>query len=325
MQAHGHHPRNPMSLYPDITPYATGHLDVGDGHVLHYELCGNPEGLPAVVLHGGPGAGCSATHRRFFDPTRYRIVLFDQRGAGRSRPKGSLEANTTAHLVADIETLRRHLGIERWLVFGGSWGSTLALAYAEQHRARCAALVLRGIWLCRDSDLAWGFGGLRQVYPEAFRVFAAHFAAEEHGDLLAACVKRLSSGDHDERSRIAVAYTAWEQAGGTLLPDTTPVVADEDTLAAARIGSFYHHHRAFISAERLIASAAALGDLPGAIVHGRYDMLCPAEGALAVAEAWPAATFTMVPDAGHAATEPGIAAALVRATDRLADAGRWRG
>ena len=307
-------------LYPDIEPYATGVLEVSDGYTLPYELCGNPQGLPAVVLHGGPGAGCTLTHRRFFDPSVYNIVLFDQRGAGRSTPYAGIEHNTTAKLVEDIEVLRAHLGVESWVVFGGSWGSTLALAYAGAHPQACRALILRGIWLCRREDETWWFEGIRAIFPEYWREFAAHLPAAERSDLLGAYLRRLTDPDPAIHLPAAAAWDTYETRCSTLLPadaSEAPEVAESARLSMARIEAQYMRHAVFMGDGELLASVPRFRHVPAVIIHGRYDMLCPVEGATALAEAWPEARLEIVADAGHSAMEPGIRRRLVAATDHF--------
>ena len=310
----------PGELFPPLEPYATGRLPVGDGHELHFEELGRRDGIPVVFLHGGPGSGIPAEHRRFFDPARFRVVLFDQRGAGRSTPLASIAANTTDHLVADIERLREHLGIARWIVFGGSWGSTLALAYAGRHADRCAALVLRGIWLCRPGDLVWWLYGLRVVFPEHWERFAGFIPAAERGDLLAAYHRRLVDPDPAIHLPAAVVWKTYESRIATLLPRDEPdKPATQRTLAMSRIECHYFVNSCFLDSETLLAGVAAFRRVPGFIVHGRYDMICPVEGALTLARAWPEAQLTIVPDAGHSATEPGTSRALVAAMAALAE------
>lgn len=310
--------RKAGDFYPEIAPYETGYLEVSGGHRLAYELCGNPQGRPLVFLHGGPGAGCWAVHRRFFDPAVYRIILFDQRGAGRSTPAASIETNTTPDLVADIEILRRRLDVRRWVVFGGSWGSTLALAYAAAHPEACRALVLRGIWLCRASDVTWWFEGLRSVFPEYWRAFVEHIPERERGDLLEAYFRRLIDPDPGVHMPAADAWVTYETNCETLLPRTEPAERpDVRTLALARMEAHYMRNGCFLRERELLDAVPRFRHVPAVIVHGRYDMLCPADGAVALAQAWPEAAFTMVPDAGHAATEPGIRRCLIEATDRF--------
>jgi proline iminopeptidase len=318
----------PDPLFPPIEPYVTYRLDVGDGHELYVEECGNPNGLPAVFLHGGPGAGCGPTHRRFFDPYRYRLVLFDQRGSGRSTPHAGLEHNTTWHLVADMERIRETLGIDRWLVFGGSWGSTLALAYAETHPKRVSALVLRGIFLCRPWEIRWFYQqGARLLFPDYWQDFVAPIPEAERDDLVHAYHRRLTGSDEAMMHRAAQAWSVWEGRCATLLPDASirNAFADERlALSLARIECHYFVNDSFLGPEQLLRDAHRLNDIPGVIVHGRYDAICPLQSAWELHHAWPNSDFQVIDDAGHAAFEPGIAAALVAATDRCADRlGPW--
>jgi proline iminopeptidase len=304
-------------FYPPLEPFQTGFLPVSGGHRLAFEVCGNPEGFPVIFLHGGPGAGCTPRHRRFFDPAVYRIVLFDQRGAGRSTPYASIENNTTQDLVADIESLRQHLGIERWLVFGGSWGSTLALAYAATHPEACSALVLRGIWLCRPADLDWWFRGLRIVFPEYWREFSTYIPEDERSDLLAAYWHRLIDPNPAIHLPAAAVWDNYETLCSTLLPASANLASSPSRLALARIEAHYMRHAAFLRENELIDAVPRFRHVPAAIVHGRYDMLCPADNAIDLAAAWPEASLAIVPDAGHSAFEPGIRRQLIMATDRF--------
>lgn len=304
-------------LYPPIEPYETGVLALSDGYTMPYELCGNPTGLPAVVFHGGPGAGCTPTHRRYFDPEVYRIALFDQRGAGKSTPYAGIANNTTPKLVEDIERLRAHLGIERWVVFGGSWGSTLGMAYAAAHPQACLALILRGIWFCRPEDNVWWFEGIRTFFPDYWREFASHIPADERGDLLGAYLRRLADSDPEVHMPAAKAWDVYETSAATLLPPDAAELAEPARLSLARIEAHYMRHQIFMGEGELLASVSRFRHVPGAIVHGRYDMLCPVDAAFALSEAWPAATLDIVPDAGHSAMEPGISRRLVAATDRF--------
>lgn len=309
----------PRELYPHVEPYESGMLEVGDGHSLYYELSGNPEGRPVVFLHGGPGSGTQPAQRRFFDPERYRIVLFDQRGAGRSTPSGSLEANTTAHLVQDIETLRRHLGIARWVVFGGSWGSTLALAYAGSHPEACVALVVRGIWLARRRDIAWWIYGLNRIFPDYWEQFAGHLPAWERDDLVEGYRRRLVDPDPAIHMPAAIAWRGFDQRVSTLLPrEDDPAPAGPRTLAVARIEAHYVAHQAFLDDGALLRSIAQFRHVPGVIIHGRYDMIAPVDGAFALARAWPEARFLLVEGESHSTADPGIRTALLEATDRFA-------
>jgi proline iminopeptidase len=310
------------TLYPPIEPYRGGRLEVGDGHSLYWEQCGNPKGKPALMLHGGPGAGCSPDHRRQFDPTRYNVTLFDQRGCGRSTPHASLEANTTWHLVEDIERLRAHLGIARWLVFGGSWGSTLALAYAQTHPARATELVLRGIFTFRQTELDWLYQyGASEIFPDKWEEFLAAIPEGERGDLVAAYHRRLTGDDPAERLAAAKAWSKWEAETVTLLPD--PHVIDEHTgddfaIAIARIENHYMINKGWLDEGQLIANAGRLRDIPGVIVQGRYDCCTPPAAAWDLKRAWPEAELVIVPDGGHLFTEPGVLDGLIRAADAFA-------
>jgi proline iminopeptidase len=312
------------ALYPEVDPYDRGLLDVGDGHRVYWELCGNPRGKPVVFLHGGPGGGCSPTHRRFFDPEKYRILLFDQRGCGRSTPHASLEANTTWHLVADIERLREMLGIERWMVFGGSWGSTLALAYAETHASRVSELVLRGIFTLRRAELLWYYQeGASWMFPDKWERFLAPIPVEERGDLMAAYRKRLTHEDPAVRQAAARAWSLWEGETITLLPNQeySDQFGDERyAIAFARIENHYFVNEGFFEEGQLIRDAHRLRNIPGVIIQGRYDIATPPRTAWDLHKAWPEAKFVMVPDAGHAATEPGIMHHLIETTDAFAKA-----
>lgn len=313
-------------LYPEIEPHASGGLALDPVHTMYWEVSGNPAGIPAVFLHGGPGAGASPKQRRLFDPAAYRIVIYDQRGAGRSTPLGELRDNTTGHLVADLERLRVRLGVERWLVVGGSWGSTLAVAYAEAHPERCLGLVLRGIFLCRRSEIDWFLYGLRAVFPEAWERFAGHLPPAERGDLLRHYHRRLIDPDPAVHLPAARAWSVYEGSCSTLLPSPETVRYFEDEVVAlglARIEAHYFLHDIFLPEAALLAGAGRLRVLPGVIVQGRYDMLCPVITAHELAQAWPEAVYRIVPDAGHSAWEPGIAAALVESLDRFAAHGRF--
>jgi proline iminopeptidase len=305
-----------VTLYPPISPHDTGVLPVSGGHRLAYEVCGNPQGFPVVFLHGGPGAGCAPFHRQFFDPAVYRVVLFDQRGAGRSTPYASIENNTTWDLVQDIEQLRTHLGIERWMVFGGSWGSTLALAYASRHAQRCTALVLRGIWLCRPSDVKWWFEDIRMVYPDYWKDFTSYIPPDERADLLAANSRRLNDPDPAIHGPAASVWDRYETRCSRLLPSGGGGGGGA-RLALARLEAHYMTHGAFLQPNELVESVPRFRHVPAVIIHGRYDMLCPLQGAVELATAWPEAVLEVVPDAGHSALEPGISQRLVAATDRF--------
>jgi proline iminopeptidase len=307
-------------LYPAIEPRGNGYLKVDDRHSLFWEHAGNPHGIPILFLHGGPGAGCTADHRRFFDPEIFRIILFDQRGSGRSTPRGEIADNTTTHLIADIERLRGLLGIERWILFGGSWGSTLALAYGESHPARCLGFILRGIFLGRAAEIEWFLYGMRGFFPEAWRSFAGHIPEAERGDLLHAYYRRLIDPDPLVHMPAARAWSVYEGACSTLKPNADSgrhFAADHVALALARIEAHYFVHRVFIDPEALLAGVSRIRHLPCAIVQGRYDVVCPIATADELARAWPEAEYVVVADAGHSAWEPGILAALVESTERF--------
>jgi proline iminopeptidase len=311
------------TMYPEIEPYRSYRLRVDPRHTLYVEECGNPDGLPVIFLHGGPGAGLSPYHRRFFDPARYRIVLFDQRGAGRSTPFADLTDNTTWHLVDDIEAIREHCGIERWVVFGGSWGSTLALSYAQKHPERVLGLVLRGIFLCRPEEVRWYYeeGGASWILPEKWQRYAAAIPPEERDHMLDAYWQRLTSEDETVRLAAAQAWGAWEGGGITLeeSPETEASFASpEVALSLARIEAHYFRNHAFLEPGQLLRDVEKLRHIPTTIIHGRYDIICPVKNACDLAAAWPEADLHIVL-AGHAASEPAIVDRLVEATDRLAD------
>ena len=312
----------PPALYPHIEANTTGRLAVSPLHTLWYEESGNPQGVPVVFLHGGPGGGTGPRMRRFFDPTHYRVVLFDQRGCGRSTPRSELVENTTWHLVEDIERLRVHLGIDRWFVFGGSWGSTLALAYAEKHPERVRGLVLRGIFLLRRFELEWFYQqGTSLVFPDLWEEFLAPIPAVEHGDLISAYHRRLTGDDPVVRLAAARAWAKWEARTSFLRGDDDYVASFDDdahALEFARIESHYFVNGGFLETEdQLLRDAHRLTGIPGVIVHGRYDLVCPLRSAWDLKRAWPDASLHIVPDAGHSAFEPGNAAALVEAMDRF--------
>jgi proline iminopeptidase len=307
-------------LFPPIEPYRTGRLRVDSLHTMYWEESGNPRGVAALFLHGGPGAGATPVHRRFFDPSYWRIVIYDQRGGGRSTPLGELKDNSPTHLIADIERLRRELGIESWLVFGGSWGSTLALHYAELYPERCLALILRGIFLARSSEIDWFLYGLAAVFPEAWRAFSGFIPEPERDDLLAAYYRRLIDPDPRAHMPAARAWSLYEGACSTLLPNPETIAAfGEDRLALglARIEAHFFTHHLFTGADDLVARVGRIRRLPAAIVQGRYDMVCPIRSADELARAWPEADYIIVPDAGHSAMEPGIREQLVLASERL--------
>jgi len=314
---------NRRTLYPPIEPYRSGMLDVGDGHRLYWEQCGNPEGKPVVFLHGGPGAGCSPEHRRQFDPERYNILLFDQRGCGRSTPYASLEANTTWHLVADIERLREMAGHDRWMVYGGSWGSTLSLAYAQSHPGRTTELILRGIFTFRQTELDWLYKyGASEIFPDKWEEFVGLIPEAERDDLVAAYNGRLIGDDKAAQLAAAKGWSKWEAETVTLLPHPEVIAeftGDEFAIAIARIENHYMINRGWLEEGQLIANAGRLKDIPGVIVQGRYDCCTPPAAAWDLHRAWPEAELVIVPDGGHLYNEPGVLDGLIRATDRFAD------
>jgi proline iminopeptidase len=305
-------------LFPPIEPHAKGMLPVDDIHTLYWEECGNPKGVPVVFLHGGPGAGATPTHRRFFDPEAYRIVIFDQRGAGRSTPLGETRNNTTELLIQDMERLRRLLAIERWHLFGGSWGSTLALAYAETYPERCLGLILRGICLMQKREIEWFLYGIRAVFPEAWSKFAAFVPVEESGDLLSAYLRLFESADETRRMDAIRSWANFESACSVLQP--TPEVLsttsdDRHRIGLARMEAHYFKNNLFTPDSKLLDDIERIRRIPAAIIHGRYDMICPIITADELHRAWPEANYRIIPDAGHSALEPGIRAALLDATE----------
>jgi len=311
---------NRHTLFPEIEPYETGTLVVDDPHHLYWEQSGNPQGVPVIFLHGGPGAGAVPAHRRFFDPRHYRIVIFDQRGAGRSTPLGDLTNNTTSDLVADIETLRERLGISKCYVFGGSWGSSLALAYAEQHPDRCLGLILRGIFLCRNDEVEWFMTGMRRIFPEAWREFADYLPEDERGDLLGNYHRRLVDPDPEVHLPAARIWSRYEGSCSTLRPNPEAVSSFLDpatALGLARIEAHYFVNNCFMEEGALLKKANLLNDIPGVIVQGRYDAVCPAVSAVELSEVWTRAKLHIVTDAGHSAMEPGIRSELITAMERF--------
>ncbi len=308
------------ALFPDIEPYASGRIPLDAVHVMQWEACGSPQGVPLVFLHGGPGGGCLPHHRRFYDPAFWNIVLYDQRGGGRSTPAAELADNTTQHLVADLERLRMELGIEHWLVFGGSWGSTLALAYTQAHPERVLGLVLRGIFLATAAEIDWFMHGMRNVFPEAWRAFVEALPPAERGDLLDNYYRRLTDRDPAVHLPTARAWDRYEGACTTLLPVADPLSrfdSDTSALAIARIEAHYFVNRGFLAPNQLLDGVAAIRHLPCTIVQGRYDIVCPPVTADALARAWPEAEYVVVPDAGHSVREPGITRELVAAVRRM--------
>ncbi len=311
------------SLYPELHPYVQHTLAVEPPHVLHIEECGNPRGIPVLFVHGGPGAGCEDYHRRFFDPERYRIILFDQRGCGRSTPHASLEGNTTQALVEDMERIRVHLDIEQWLLFGGSWGSTLSLVYAEMHPERVLGLILRGIFMCRPHEIQWFYQeGASRLFPEYWQEYLAPIPETERGDLVAAFYRRLTAENEMERMAAAKAWSLWEGKTSTLRPSES--VIDHfgnpyTALSLARIECHYFVHDSFLQPDQILRDAGRLKGIPGVIVHGRYDVVCPVENAWQLHRVWPDAQLKIIPDAGHSASEPGTVDALIQGTIDFAD------
>ena len=308
------------TLFPEIEPYETGRLAVDSLHHLYWEQSGNPKGAPVVFLHGGPGAGAVPAHRRFFDPRSYRIVIFDQRGAGRSTPLGELADNTTGDLVEDIEKLRQHLGIDRWFVFGGSWGSSLALAYGEAHPDRCLGLVLRGIFLCRKDEIDWFMYGMRRLFPEAWETFANFLPEQERGDLLGNYRRRLIDPDPEIHLPAARVWSRYEGSCSTLRPNPEAVssfLEPATALGLARIEAHYFVNDCFMDEGQLLDDVSRLSGVPGVIVQGRYDAVCPIVSAVELDAAWPDAKLHIVTDAGHSAMEPGIRSELIAAMERF--------
>jgi proline iminopeptidase len=309
-------------LYPPITPYQTGTLKVSDLHTIYYEESGNPQGKPAVFLHGGPGGGSIPLYRQYFHPDKWRLILFDQRGCGRSKPHAELQENTTWDLVGDIEKLREHLGIDRWTVFGGSWGSTLSLAYAQTHPDRCTGLILRGIFMLRQKELRWFYQeGASYIFPEAWQEYLKPIPESERDDLIAAYYKRLMSGDRKVRLEAARAWAIWEGSTSKLFPDPQAKQKfGRDTFAEAfaRIECHYFVNRGFFnSEEQILENVDRIRHIPTFIVQGRYDVVCPMQSAWELSQAFPEAEFFVVPDAGHSVSEPGVRTALLNATDRF--------
>ena len=321
MDKHSNQKRAVQYLYPPIDPFDQRMLEVGDGHRVYVEQCGNPDGLPVIVLHGGPGGGCSPAMRRYFDPAVFRIVLFDQRGCGRSRPHASVTNNTTWHLVDDIELIRKTLDVDAWIVFGGSWGATLALIYAQAHPAHVRQLVLRGVFLMTQNELDWFYGGgAGKFWPEVWSKFVALVPEDERGDLIGAYHRRLFSGDMALETRFARAWSTWENALASIHSAGQGGEAPGDYARAfARLENHYFTNGGFLDFDgQILAHAGRIKHIPGTIVQGRYDMICPPDSAYALAQAWPAGQLKMVRNAGHALSEPGISAELVRTMDRIA-------
>ncbi len=317
-------PKEPRGFYPPIEPYDDGILEVGEGHRIYWERCGHPQGKPAVFLHGGPGGGCSTDNRRLFDPERYDVLLFDQRGCGRSRPRLSLVANTTWHLIEDIERLRRFVGVERWLVLGGSWGSTLALAYAQTHPTRVSALILRGIFTGRASEIRWFYqdGGASALFPDEWQRLVSIVPEDRHGDVIHAYRELLTSPERAVRLVAAKAWTRWERNLLTLLPNeinAMRILDEDDELALAEIEAHYFAHDCFMEEDHLLRNAARLEGIPNLILQGRYDVITPARTAWELHQAWRGSNLLIISNAGHGAGDPAMVHYLVSATDEFSD------
>lgn len=311
-----------QALYPEIKPFARHNLAVDDIHTLYIDESGSPDGIPILFVHGGPGGGCGRYDRRYFDPEKYRIILFDQRGAGRSTPHAELTNNASQDLVADIERIREHLGIEKWVLFGGSWGSTLSILYAETHPERVLGLILRGIFLCRDQDIHWFYqDGASRIFPDYWQDFLSPIPESERDNMLQAYYSRLTGSNELAKMAAAKAWATWEGRCSTLRPSNEVVDSFAEphrALSISRIEAHYFMHNAYLEPNQLVRDAHKLADIPGIIVHGRYDMVCPLDGAVALHQAWPNSNLQIIRDAGHSAHEPGIVDALVRATRDMA-------
>lgn len=315
-----HRPQALLSLFPEIMPYSTGFLDVSGGHTLYWEQCGNPDGVPIVFLHGGPGGGIKPVHRRFFDPDHYRIILFDQRGAGRSHPHAGIEHNTLALLIDDIEKVRAHLGIEHWHIFGGSWGSTLGLAYAQAFPQRPLSLILRGIFLMEEPEIDWFMNGIRVIFPEAWEQFTAVIPLAERGDMLTAFYKRLCNPDPQIHLEAAIAWSLYEGACSSLLPNYETITTDDqkkNALALARIEAHYFATQMMTPKTSLMNGIDKIRAIPAVIIQGRYDVICPLVTAHRLHLAWPEADYIVVPDGGHSALDPPIRSRLIEATENM--------
>lgn len=307
-----------LNLFPPITPYASGFLQVDDIHNLYWEQSGNPDGMPIVLLHGGPGAGTTPTHRRFFDPDYYRIILFDQRGAGRSTPLGCLIDNSTEHLIADMEALRNHLSIDRWHLFGGSWGSTLALAYATRYPQNCLSMILRGIFLCEQEEIDWYLYDMGQIFPEAWEQFAGFLPEDERSDILEGYYKRLTGEDSEEQMNAAICWHLYEGACSSIIPNYETITTDEQkqhALSTARIEAHYFKHDVRGPENSLLNDLDKIRHIPSTIVQGRYDIICPIKTAYKMHLLWPEADYITVPDAGHAALDPSLRSRLIEITE----------
>ncbi len=317
---HNKQPLKPRlyELYDAITPYASGFLPVEQPHELYWEQCGNPDGIPILFIHGGPGGGCSPKHRQYFDPNHYRIILFDQRGAGRSTPLACLENNTTKHLISDIEKLRQHLSIDKWHIFGGSWGSTLALAYASEHANRCISMILRGIFLMEEAEIEWFLYGVKNIFPEAWEQFAEIIPAEKHDDLLNAYYEIFTTGTMDEQIEAAMRWSLYESSFASLIPNYETITTDNQkaqALCIAKIECHYFKTQVVKKEDSLLNKVNNFRHVPTVIVQGRYDIVCPITTAHALHNAWPEADYIVVPDAGHSSSDKGIRSRLIEATE----------
>ncbi len=307
-----------LDLFPEIQPYSTGFLDASDGHTLYWEQSGNPAGVPILLIHGGPGAGATPMHRRFFNPEYYRIIIYDQRGTGRSHPLGSIEHNTRQHLVQDIEHLREHLHIDRWHLFGGSWGSTLALSYAQQNPDRCFSMILRGIFLLEQSEINWFLYGIKMIFPEAWEQFAGILPAREQDNILEAYYKLLTGDDEKRQMEAAIAWSLYEGACSSLLPNYETITTEEqkkDALALARLEAHYFCNELIAPENSLIHGIDKIRHIPSVIIQGRYDAICPIYTAHKLHAEWPEARYIVVPDGGHSALDPAIRSRLIEATE----------
>ena len=308
-----------LDLFPAIRPYSSGYISVDDVHDLYWEQSGNPDGIPVVLLHGGPGAGAGPMHRRFFDPDHYRIIVFDQRGAGRSAPLGSIENNTAKLLVEDIETLREHLRIDKWHLFGGSWGSTLAMLYAIAHPERCISLTMRGIFLCEAYEIDWFLHGIKTIFPEAWEQFTSILGDDEQKDILGSYYKRLTDEDQDVQMEAAIRWSLYEGACSSLLPNYETITTGEQkqhALALARLEAHYFMHELIATEDSILTKIDGIRHIPCSIVQGRYDIICPIRTANRLHQAWPEADYVVVPDAGHSALDPALRSRLIEATEQ---------
>lgn len=307
-----------LDLFPELSPYSSGFISVDDTHNLYWEQSGNPEGVPIVFLHGGPGAGASPTHRRFFDPNHYRIIIFDQRGAGRSQPVGSLKNNTAKHLVRDTEMLRIHLGVDRWHVFGGSWGSTLAMRYAAAHPERCISMILRGVFLCEQAEIDWFLYGIKKIFPEAWEQFAGLLPETDQERLLDGYYDRLTSDNPKTRLEAAIRWSLYEGACASLYPNYDTITTPEQkqsALALARIEAHFFKHEVIPPEDSILNDIDKLRAIPSTIIQGRYDAICPIDTAYKLHQAWPEADYIVVADAGHSALDPKLRSRLIEATE----------